>query len=84
MANEKSKARTAETVKAFNDLPDDAQVRGAVVCGLLDCSRATLWRKLQARALPQPRVLGVNVHRWRVGDLRSYLANPAGFKAAPL
>lgn len=80
---DKAKARTAASVKAFTDLPDDALVRCAVVCGLLDFSRATLGRKLQARQLPQPHVMGPNVHRWRVGDLRSYLANPAGFKRNP-
>jgi predicted DNA-binding transcriptional regulator AlpA len=81
---EKAKARTAASVKAFTDLPDEAFVRCAVVCGLLDFSRATLGRKLHARQIPQPIVMGPNVHRWRVGDLRTYLANPAGFKVAPL
>ena len=70
----KSADRVTATLQTFNDLPDDARVRSAVVCKLLDCSRATLWRKVSAGSVPQPMRECANVMRWRVGDLRKHLA----------
>ncbi|MDO9404845.1 MAG: transcriptional regulator [Polaromonas sp.] len=73
--------RIYESLESFDSLPADAQVRAAVVCRLLDCSRATLWRKLQQKTIPTPRREATNVLRWRVGDLREYLNDPGSYIA---
>lgn len=72
---DRSTARVAATLRTFNDLPDDAQIRSAVFCKLLDCSRATLWRRVSAGSVPQPMRECPNVARWRVGDIRKHLAS---------
>jgi predicted DNA-binding transcriptional regulator AlpA len=71
---DKGAAQLAATIQTFDDLPDAAQVRSAVFCKLLDCSRATLWRRVAAGSVPKPMREGPNVARWRVGDIRKHLA----------
>jgi predicted DNA-binding transcriptional regulator AlpA len=56
----------------FDTLPDSAVVSISVVCDLFDFSRATAWRRVADRTLPQPVRLGSLV-RWRVGELRAVL-----------
>lgn len=56
---------------AFDQLPDAAFVPLPVVCALLGCSPATVWRRVRTGQLPQPHRLGTRTTRWSVGDLRS-------------
>ena len=64
---------TADTLREFNELPDDAHVRIGTVCALLSVSKPTVWRGVKSGALPQQRRLSPRVSAWRVGDLRAFL-----------
>jgi predicted DNA-binding transcriptional regulator AlpA len=63
-----------ESLKFFDSLPDSANVRQPVVKGLLDCSDATVWRRVKDGGLPQPIRLG-RMTFWNVGELRKSLAS---------
>lgn len=80
---EKSKQKTRvastpaaipEALKNFDSLPDSANVRQPVLKGLLNCSDATIWRRVNDGALPQPTRLG-RMTFWNVGQLRKALAS---------
>lgn len=58
----------------FDVLPDSAFIDVAIVAALLGCSRNTVWRKARAGELAPPVKTGPNSTRWRVGEIRSYLA----------
>lgn len=61
-----------DSLKHFDSLPDSANVKEPVVCGLLDCSPATVWRRVKDGRLPQPTRLG-RMTFWNVGQLRKAL-----------
>jgi predicted DNA-binding transcriptional regulator AlpA len=58
----------------FDLLPASGFVRLPVVAGLLGCSGATVWRRVKAGSLPQPRKLSPRITAWNVGELRQVLA----------
>lgn len=66
-------AAIPDSLKHFDSLPDSANVKEPVVCGLLDCSPATVWRRVKDGGLPQPTRLG-RMTFWNVGQLRKALA----------
>ena len=71
---------TRQTVRNFADLPGDAFIQKAALCALLAIHTDTVSRKLKAHAVfPRPVIVSSNVHRWRVSDVRRYLADPAGY-----
>ena len=57
----------------FDVLPDSAHVRLPVVCALLACSPATVWRRVKNKVLPPPRKLSEKIAAWSVADLRKVL-----------
>lgn len=75
----RAKPALAESLESFDSMPDAAFVRTAIVVRLMDCSRATLWRRLRAEQIPAPRPFSAKDMRWNVGDLRKYLADPGAF-----
>jgi predicted DNA-binding transcriptional regulator AlpA len=58
----------------FEKLPDSAYVALAVVCGIYDCSSATIWRRVKDGDIVPPVKLGKRTTRWQVGELRKCLA----------
>lgn len=69
------KARRERALAAaaeFPRYPDDGRVRQPVLEVLLQCSSATVWRRVQQGALPEPRRDG-RITSWRVGDIRKVL-----------
>jgi len=62
------------TLSAFQQLPPEAFVRAQVVMCLFSCSRATLWRWVQAGRVPAARKMGARNAVWQVGELRQALA----------
>ena len=70
----KQEAVIPDSLKHFDSLPDSANVKEPVVCGLLDCSPATVWRRVKDGGLPQPTRLG-RMTFWNVGQLRKALAS---------
>jgi predicted DNA-binding transcriptional regulator AlpA len=65
---------------AFDGLPDSAFVRLAELLeGVLPFSASTTWRKVREGRFPQPVKVSCQITAWRVGDVRRWLADPAGF-----
>lgn len=67
-------AAIPDALKHFDSLPDSANVRQPVLKGLLNCSDATVWRRVNDGALPKPTRLG-RMTFWNVGELRKALAS---------
>ena len=64
-------ASIPEALKNFDNLPDSANVRLPVVCGLFGCSQATVWRQVRAGRIPKPQKLTPRTSSWNVGKLRA-------------
>lgn len=60
-------------VQQFDALPDSALLGVHELVALGFGSRATIWRDVQSKRLPQPVKIGPNRSRWRVGDVRQRL-----------
>lgn len=56
----------------FESLPNSAYVDIKVLCGLLSCSRATIYRWIKNNQFPSPKNFG-RTSRWNVGELRDVL-----------
>ena len=65
-------------LRSFDQLPDTAHVRQAVVKALFGCSDATVWRRVRDGGIPRPHKLSARVTAWNVGELRSALATLKG------
>jgi predicted DNA-binding transcriptional regulator AlpA len=65
-------------VKAFDDLPDSANVPVKVVGALFGCSTATVWRWVRSGHLVAPHRFGLRSTRWSVGELRAALNKAKG------
>ena len=72
MRRANKRARAMPVVKTFDDLPNSAYVGLAVVEALLNCSTATVWRRIKSRALPDLHRIGSS-NAMNVGDLREAL-----------
>jgi len=70
--------------KDFNDMPDEALIRLAMLLALnlLPFSASTLWRKVRRGAFPAPIKVSPNVTAWRVRNVRAWLADPATYANA--
>lgn len=67
----------ADALRNFDELPDFANVRVAVVAALYDVGPATVWRWSRTGRLPAPRKIGPKVTAWNVGALRRSLVEYA-------
>jgi predicted DNA-binding transcriptional regulator AlpA len=67
---------TADTLKNFPHLPDDAVVRLPIVRALYGVSAPTVWRWSKDGRLPAPIKRG-GVTGWQVGALRAAMARAA-------
>lgn len=63
-----------DALAAFDQLPNSAHVRLAIVAPLFSTSTATVWRWVKSGRLPAPKKLGPNTTAWNVGDLRRAMA----------
>ncbi len=61
-------------IAAFDHLPDDALLNVREVSALACRSVPSVWRDAKAGVLAQPVKVGVKATRWRVVDVRNYLA----------
>lgn len=57
----------------FDSLPDSALIDVRVYARLLSCSPNTIWRRANAKLLPEPIRVSPQQTRWRVGDVRQAL-----------
>ena len=63
-----------ERIALFDRLPDDALLNVQEVGALAGRSVPSVWRDRKAGFLASPVKVGANATRWRVADVRSYLA----------
>jgi prophage regulatory protein len=54
-------------------LPPIGFLRQAQVLKIIPISKSTLWRRVQARAFPEPVKLSERVTVWRVEDIRQWI-----------
>lgn len=62
-----------DALKNFDSLPDSASVRQPVVEALFACSSTTVWRRVKAGLIPEPKKFGPRHTAWNVGELRAAL-----------
>nr|WP_268793581.1 AlpA family phage regulatory protein [Ramlibacter sp. Leaf400] len=69
----------------IDHLPDDALVRLALLIssGLVPWSAPTHWRKCRSGKFPAPVKVSANITAWRLGEVRRWASDPAGFAQAP-
>ena len=67
----------AALVAAFDASPDDALVKGSTVTAVTSLSDSTLERQVIGGTFPDPLKFGTRCKRWRVGDVRAWLAAQA-------
>lgn len=68
------KPNVVDRITVFDDLPDSALTDVFEISALACRSRASIWRDVQAGRLAPPVRIGPNAVRWRVGDVRRFLA----------
>jgi predicted DNA-binding transcriptional regulator AlpA len=65
-------------VSHFDQLPNSALVTIKTLCSLSDLAESTAWRRCKLEAdFPKPIRLGVKCTRFRVADVRKFLAGLA-------
>jgi predicted DNA-binding transcriptional regulator AlpA len=60
-------------LQEFDQMPGSALLSAKELSSLINRSRASLWRDVQAGRLPKPIAIGPQARRWRVEDVRAYL-----------
>jgi len=63
----------------LSNLPADAIIRLPDVLKLVGLCRASIYAQIAQRRFPGPIKLTTRASGWRVGDIRAWLANPAGW-----
>lgn len=71
-AKAKAKAKTLNTLKNFDLLPDSGSIRLPVVAALFACSIGTVYRRVKDGLIPEPKKVG-NIVTWNVGQIRQAL-----------
>ena len=73
-----------QTHTRFDDLPDMAmiQIRPLINYKVLPYSATTIWRKCRSGEFPAPIKISPGITAFRVGDIRQWLADPAGYAVA--
>lgn len=62
------------SVRHFDSLPNDARIDLAALRWLMNCSRATIYRRIAAGQIPKPTKPGPNSpNLWCVGEIRALL-----------
>ena len=65
-------------VSHFDQLPDSAMVPVKLFSAVLNAGDSTIWRRAKTEPdFPQPRRLGSKCTRWKVGDIRAFIAGKA-------
>lgn len=68
----------------YSCLPPDALVRLPVVRAMVGLSRASIYAKIAKDRFPSPVKLTAHASGWRMGDIRTWLADPTGWRADAL
>ena len=73
-SNIKFKSVLIDRLSVFDKLPESALVDVREISILAGRSRASIWRDVHDNRLAHPIKLGPHATRWRVGDVRRFLA----------
>ena len=73
--------RLKPTPMRFDDLPDVAmiQIRPLINFKVVPYSATSIWRKCRSGEFPSPVKISAGITAFRVGDIRQWLADPAGY-----
>ena len=63
----------------YSSLPKEAILHLPEVLALVGLSRASVYAKVAEDGFPAPIKLTAHASGWRMGDIRSWLANPRGW-----
>jgi predicted DNA-binding transcriptional regulator AlpA len=56
----------------------DRLITASEIMTRIGCSRRSLWRWVETRGFPRPRIaIGLRYRRWRAGDIDAWLAENA-------
>lgn len=62
-------------VSHFDQLPDSAMITVKSFSAVLEAGESTVWRRAKNEPeFPQPIRLGTKCTRWKVGDIRKFIA----------
>lgn len=65
-------------ISHFDLLPDSAMVTVKAFSAMLDAGDSTVWRRAKNEPdFPQPFRLGSKCTRWKMGDIRAFIAGKA-------
>lgn len=64
-------------LQEFDHMPASALMSAKELSSLINRSRASIWRDVQAGRLPKPIAIGPQARRWRVEDVRAFLKETA-------
>jgi len=75
--------RLKPTPTRFDDLPDLAmiQIRPLIDFKVVPYSATSIWRKCRSGEFPSPVKISAGITAFRVGDIRQWLADPAGYSS---
>jgi prophage regulatory protein len=73
-SNIQIKSALVDRLSVFDSLPDSALVDVLEISALAGRSRASIWRDVHDDRLAPPIKIGPNTTRWRVRDVRRFLA----------
>ncbi len=82
LGGKKSRQRRPLTLK-FNDLPDEALVPINVVCDICGNRPTAVYDGIKKNTFPASEKFGLRCSRWRVGQLRRWLADPHNYYETP-
>ena len=68
----------------FSEMPDEAIVRLPQVKAMTGLSRSTIYENVAAGRFPKQIKLTRHAVGWRLGDIRSLVRDPTGWKPAAL
>jgi prophage regulatory protein len=67
---------------ALDKLTDDALIRLSAVRTVVPYCKSSIYQKIERKEFPAPVKLGTRASGWRVRDIKEWLNNPTGWKAA--
>ena len=67
---------------ARDKLTDDAFMRLPAVQTVVAYCKSSIYQKIERKEFPAPVKLGTRASGWRVRDIRAWLRDPVGWKAA--
>ena len=65
---------------SFDEMPSLGLLRMPDVISITGLQRSAIYSQIQKRRFPKPQKLTAHASAWRVGDIRTWLDNPTGWR----